>query len=122
MARVVLWLPLPDAASASLLDNMNAVEDISGGPQAADMSPETLQQAKFLYHVSVQVVRGKARRIVMRSEVTNIIKLWMDLLAEYEGREPGRHQVMLVGLLKRERWTNFNVAQFDEAVLEWKKN
>ena len=67
--------------SADLLEQASA----SSNPlETVDMTDEVQRQGEMLYHVLVQLLKGKARRIAMASERGNGFKLWWDL------REPMR--------------------------------
>ena len=68
-------------------------------PEIIDMTPEAEHQAHLLYHLLVQLCKGKARNIARGVEEGNGFKLWRALLREYEPDAAGRHQGMLGGLL-----------------------
>ena len=77
-----------------------ACEGLGDPPETVDMDEPTERQSEMLYHVLVQLLKGKARKKAMEAEVANGFKLWFELKRSYESVVPGRHQTMLMALLK----------------------
>jgi hypothetical protein len=98
---------------------MDAAMALAEPPELGDMTEPTAQQARMLYHVLVQVLKGKAKKLAMASEEGNGFKLWVALCREYESSVPGRHQSMLMALLKPLRWEHAKAADFEPLLLEW---
>jgi len=93
--------------------------DAEAAPESVDMSEEVRPKGEMLYHVLVQLLKGKARRIAMTVERGNGFKLWWELRRAYESHIPGRHQSMLMSLLKPEKWANVKSEDFEVSLLEW---
>ena len=59
--------------SADLLEQAS---NSATAPELVDMTDDMQRQGEMLYHVLVQFLKGKARRIAMASERGNGFKLW----------------------------------------------
>ena len=59
-------------------------------PELIDMTTEAETSAHLLYHLLVQLCKGKARNVARGTEEGNGFKLWRALLREYEPDEAGR--------------------------------
>ena len=90
-------------------------------PEILDMTPEAEHQAHLLYHLLVQLCKGKARNIARGVEEGNGFKLWRALLREYEPDAAGRHQGMLGGLLAPTSWANLDKHSFESKFVEWEQ-
>ena len=75
--------------SADLLEQAGASVT---APETTDMTEDVQSKSAMLYHVLVQLLKGKARRVAMASERGNGFKLWWELVRAYESHIPGRHQ------------------------------
>ena len=67
---------------------MRAVDAMTDPPETVDMTPDIERSGELLYHVLVQLLKGKARRIAMSSEQGNGFKLWYELIRPYESKSP----------------------------------
>ena len=54
----------------------------------------------------------------MTTEVANGFKLWVELKKSYESVIPGRHQTMLMALLRTD-WTAAASRDFESALIDW---
>ena len=98
---------------------MRAVDAMRDPPETVDMTPEIERSGELLCHVLLKLLKGKARLIAMSSEQGNGYKLWYELIRSYESKIPGRHQAMLMSLLKPERWTGVKGDAFESELLDW---
>ena len=74
------------------------------------------KQAKCLYYMLIQCVKGKALRIVDMTEPQNGFLAWKRIVKEYRPQTGGRHNAMLIGLIS----PNFPVDKpFDESLAAW---
>ena len=87
-------------------------EALGAAPEAGDMEPTVARQSELLYHLLVQMLKGKAKKKAMAAEVSNGFKLWFELKESYERAVPGRHQSMLMQLL-RPRWAHVAPKEFE---------
>ena len=90
-------------------------------PELIDMTTDAEQSAHLLYHLLVQLCKGKARNVARGTEEGNGFKLWRALLREYEPDAAGRHQGMLGGLLAPTSWANLNKHDFESKFIEWEQ-
>ena len=75
---------------------LRACEVLPDAPETVDMDESTERLSEMLYHVLVQMLKGKARKKAMSNEVANSFKPWYELKKSYESIIPGRHQTMLM--------------------------
>ena len=98
--------------------HVQAVELLADPPDLVDMTREAEANAIMLYHVLVQMLKGKSKKRAMACEVGNGFKLWWELRHAYESMIPGRHQSMLMALLKPD-WSSVPARDFESAILDW---
>ncbi len=63
---------------------LRACEALPDPPETVDMDDPTERQSEMLYHVLVKLVKNKARKKAMSTEVGNGFKLWYELKKSYE--------------------------------------
>ena len=93
-------------------------EGLAEPPETVDMDEPTERQSEMLYHVLVQLLKGKARKKAMAGEVANGFKVWHELKKSYESVVPGRHQMMLMALV-RPNWMEIQSRDFESSLIDW---
>ena len=83
------------------------------------MSADAAEKTKFLYHLTIQLVKGKAKRIAMSSPRGEGFALWWTLVRQYESQVEGRHQAMLVQIMRPIWPSDLTGEKFQEALLQW---
>ena len=86
---------------------MNNAVDSGTESELVDMAENAVVQAKVLYHVLVQILKGKARVIARQAERNNGFALWVKFKKEYEPDVRGRFPSMLMGVLNPKSWTRW---------------
>ena len=79
---------------------MKSCESLTAPPAIVDMTIDAENQAGLLYHILVQLSEGKARNLCKAAETDNGFHVWWLWIREYESTIPGRHQGMLMALLR----------------------
>jgi len=93
-------------------------ENLGVAPETVDMEPQVARQSELLYHLLVQMLKGKSKKKAMTVEVSNGFKLWYELKDSYERAVPGRHQSMLMQLL-RPSWSHVAPKEFESYLIDW---
>ena len=58
-------------------------ESLGVAPETGDMEPNVVRQSELLYHLLVQMLKGKSKKKAMTVEVSNGFKLWFELKESY---------------------------------------
>ena len=96
-----------------------AAEALPEAPVMSDMVAEVQEQSVLLYHLLIQVCKGKSRKVCMAAEEGNGFRLWWDLKREYEKPIPGRFQSWLCQLLNPKHWADSTAENFVTLLMDW---
>ena len=100
-------------------ETMDATEKMDAPPDHSVMAESIAEKARLLFHLLVQLLRGKAKRLAMKCPRGQGYTLWWALVREYEAVVEGRHQAMLIHVMRPTWDVNMPAEKFNEALLQW---